>query len=583
MIEYKATSITGIGTTTEQLIQQLLEDSSLNTYHIGYIRNKSGTFLRKESSDGTNQWTLYNEDYKTSPNNGMLINSDAQIAICAFDGSNGFTYLEINTSNGAFNKVYTASTLVVFPGAFNPSFLCGATPSKNAFYFLAKLSSDSNNVYLSKFDITNPSANIQISKIADAGNINPKGILALSDTKIIFQGEVKSASTFDSVSLASANFAATPTMDWNVRFSSGTSANNQYSAVVATADMTQVISAAVANNSNMVVHVFNVADGSIAKKILVSGGFTFNPNVLDIKIQGTTVYIAIRQGLFGTGAFAIINTADSTGSVYQGASNNIFGGVSQVLNGNVMWLLGSINQSPAVYTLNKFNINHSEFLEDLLTKSTTTTVSAITNTDFDTVTHAFSPAASTTASVASATPSLTSDTPSVLDGKKLVLNVWNTATTQTSLINSGQTTFTPTYTCFVATSMTSPTQTYTLVDGTTSVPSWASVNDTTAEIKYTPPSTTSSENFILRSTVTGKTGNYDTTINLVISDGSTPSSSSQNSGSTQTASPTQTTSAVSTEDEDDYCFNLDTRVECAVVLTVIIICAIVLTGVLIAS
>lgn len=359
-------------------------------------------------------------------------------------------------------------------------------------------------------------------------------------------GIVATSATFDSIGIASVLWTFSASISWSKKYQNGIGTSVQNMKLVVFPGNVKLISVCQDNNNAILVHIFNRANGSLLKKLKASAGLTRNPIIYDLNmLDASSLLIATIDNT--AGVLLKVNIDDNTGTTYSDTVDTYYHGLSGKLSDNNIYLSGG-NVSNQKQVLHKLKASHSVWWGQLLTGTTNFVFQEITNTDHDAVANTISFSTASTINFGTRTLISFGDTITVSAQKSLVFNPWTSATAQTIVGGTTGGTFTPDkLSCVTVTGMAAPSVAYSLVAGSGSVPSWTSIDSSTAQITYNSPTSASSETFSVRTVFGGNSATAsDTSISVTVTEAPpAPAPVPAANPSTPEPSPTSASSGIS--------------------------------------
>lgn len=387
---------------------------------------------------------------------------------------------------------------------------------------------------------------------------------ALSDSDVIIVSRTQNTVAKDSSTIIHLTWGASVTANWGFQINTGAQSDSQSTKLAFNSDNTKLYHVTGSSTYDILIHTMNVADGSVVSKMKISGAFSGQVYIQDVKLVDTnTLVFTASESDRTTSLLFIVNPVAFTGKAYTGSAGEFDGGINGPFSDGHYWIGGEDNANKK-YTINKLNfaVAMNRWWTNLYSEKSGITYAQITNTDFDPTSFTISPQAiqSSHGSTSAYTVTPTNEASVVSVHKALTLNNWSSATAKT-IDGSTTGTFTPEYYCLAATgSVTSPSEVYSLVDGAGSVPSWVSIDSSTGVISYTAPAAASSESFSVRTVIDGDLI-YNTPLALTVNfvavttPSSTPASTPAATPTTNTSSNTSTTES----SDSDSCLGTDSK------------------------
>lgn len=430
-----------------------------------------------------------------------------------------YYYIEVNTSNGSVNRIRTTPALFQTLNMYLlENTVCGISPSKNYLYVSGVNKEDSTKIYMLRQDLLNPENSFSAFKLEQSFNYwLPNMHVPITDTHVIFSGFSWTNRQFDSASIASMTWAPTPTFHWCKRYINWPNSWSENVRLITYPDNSKVISCSATVQKELIFHVLAVADGTVIKKGRISGGFSKVPITYGMALKdSSSLLLAARDGTTGTGTLFELSLTDFTGSAYTSTAPSFYSFLTGKMSDENYWL-GEADTANNKYIIHKLSSANLGWLGITHSASNSFTMQQITNTDYDLSDHTLTLSAVTTIGNVAASLTASAETATVENQKSFVMNDWTSATEQALTGGTTGGTFTLEYTCVVATGLTDPSVSYSLIAGSGSVPSWVSIDSSTALITYDTPNATSTETFAIRSTFDGNTAlAYDTSITISV-------------------------------------------------------------------
>jgi hypothetical protein len=520
-------TVSGSRADLDLYIVDVVEDSSNNMYQIGRYDWTNRLFVRKVDSMNIEQWFV---SYAVSSPYFGSSSVDGNVLSIGLSDSNGYYHLaQINTTDGSIPAFFSSPTNSVRTMTSLERIVntMGHSPSNHYIFTVGRDEANSSSIRVARQYLNSPTTMISFKFADDFYEYWPWGIVASSDTDVFLIGVIPNTTEADTVIVSSADLSTNPpTWNWGTAITTNTNGFSQSMPLALSADNLELVAAMTAN-TKMLIATYSASTGAVNGKVLITNSVStskFFPTAVQYVDQR---YIYCTSFQDSVSWITVIDTNDYSGVSYT-APGIRFWGVSSILNGNRMWVSGGYAANNTVEYLNGLN---STMISVSYTIDTNLTHAQITDSSYDEYSKSFTFGTQWSLSITGVANETADfdDTTNVVDSTYTV-NIQTSATAQSFEEDTTSNSFTPETTCIEGSGVTIPTPTYSLVAGSGSVPSYVSIDSSTAEITFDAPSSAATESFAVRTTYSD-IGTYDTTISLTITESSAGGSSGGSSGS----------------------------------------------------